>query len=145
MADRFLLYTYESLETRSLSPIHGSSASCPLYLRRLESNEQVTQANGGSITYRCDGLLYCACGRRCGDAARARVGFASRIWEGNCMAKTNSKGYFCDVPCGFMNAACENFFCAGCAAAGMPLPPNTEYTDVKKMHRGEDGDHHEVI
>ena len=77
--------------------------------------------------------------------ARARAGFASRIWEGNCMAKTNSKGYFCDVPCGFMNAACENFFCAGCAAAGMPLPPNTEYPDVKKMHRGEDGDHLEVI
>lgn len=60
------------------------------------------------------------------------------------MAKTNNKGYFCDVPCGFMNAECVNFFCAGCASAGMPLSPNTEYPDVKKMRRGEDGEPHEV-
>lgn len=50
------------------------------------------------------------------------------------MAKTNSKGYFCDVPCGFMNSMCQNFFCAGCASAGIKLAPNTEYPDVKRVN-----------
>ena len=62
----------------------------------------------------------------------------------NNMAKTNSKGFFCDVPCGMMNAVCENFFCAGCASAGIRLLPNAEYPDVKKMRRGEDGKYYEV-
>lgn len=59
------------------------------------------------------------------------------------MAKTNEKGYFCDYPCGLMNARCENFFCAGCASAGMRLAPNTEYPEVKVMQLGDDGQYHE--
>lgn len=53
------------------------------------------------------------------------------------MAKTNDKGYFCDVPCGFMNSKCQNFFCAGCASAGIRLAPNTEYPEYKKVHVDE--------
>lgn len=55
------------------------------------------------------------------------------------MARTNSNGYFCDFPCGFRNAKCQNFFCAGCASAGMPLQPNTEYPEYTKVHMNEDG------
>lgn len=58
------------------------------------------------------------------------------------MAKTNSKGYFCDFPCGFRNIKCQNFFCGGCASAGMRLAPNTEYPHVKlvsaKKEKGKD-------
>lgn len=54
------------------------------------------------------------------------------------MAKTNSKGYFCNIPCGFRNSKCQNFFCAGCASAGMRLKPNTEYPDVKVVHDSPD-------
>ncbi len=54
------------------------------------------------------------------------------------MAKTNSIGYFCDIPCGFQNSKCKNFFCAGCASAGMPLRPNTEYPEFTKAHVNED-------
>ena len=49
------------------------------------------------------------------------------------MAKTNVKGYFCDVPCGMMNSKCQNFFSAGCASAGIPLKPNTEYPEYTKV------------
>lgn len=59
------------------------------------------------------------------------------------MAKTNAKGFFCDHHCGFMNSNCQNFFCAGCASAGMKLQPNTEYPDVKVMQLGSDGQYHE--
>lgn len=54
------------------------------------------------------------------------------------MAKTNSKGYFCDVPCGFMNSMCQNFFCAGCASAGMKLAPNTEYPEIERVEKDQD-------
>lgn len=46
------------------------------------------------------------------------------------MARTNKKGYFCDYPCGFRNPNCRIFFTAGCASAGIPLRPNTEYPEV---------------
>ena len=59
------------------------------------------------------------------------------------MAKTNAKGFFCDHPCGFMSSKCQNFFCAGCASAGMKLHPNTEYPDVKVMQLGSDSQYHE--
>ena len=54
------------------------------------------------------------------------------------MAKTNSKGYFCDIPCGFQNSKCQNFLCARCATAVMRLKPNTEYPDVKVVHNSRD-------
>lgn len=50
------------------------------------------------------------------------------------MAKTNDKGYFCDVPCGFMNSRCQNFFRKGCASAGMRLIPNTEYPEYTRVY-----------
>lgn len=49
--------------------------------------------------------------------------------------KTNDKGYFCDIPCGLLNSDCQNFFCAGCATAGMRLKPNTEYPDVRLVKK----------
>ncbi len=49
------------------------------------------------------------------------------------MAKTNAKGYFCDYPCGFSQCKCQLFFRAGCASAGMPLIPNTEYPEYTKV------------
>ncbi len=49
------------------------------------------------------------------------------------MAKTNAKGFFCDYPCGFSQSKCQLFFCAGCASAGMPLSPNTEYPEYSKI------------
>ncbi len=49
------------------------------------------------------------------------------------MAKTNAKGYFCDYPCVFLHSKCQNFFCSGCASAGMPLSPNTEYPEYTKV------------
>lgn len=55
------------------------------------------------------------------------------------MAKTNAKGYFCDFPCGFRQLKCENFFCAGCASAGIPLQPNTDYPEYTKVHVDETG------
>lgn len=53
------------------------------------------------------------------------------------MAKTNARGYFCDVPCGFLKSKCKNFFCAGCASAGIPLAPNTEYPEYKRVKMEE--------
>lgn len=50
------------------------------------------------------------------------------------MAKTNAKGYFCDYPCGMLNSKCKNFFCAGCASAGIPLKANTEYPEYTRVH-----------
>ena len=55
------------------------------------------------------------------------------------MAKTNSQGYFCDHPCGFMNAKCKNAFNGGCASAGMRLAANTEYPHVKFVRVDENG------
>ena len=56
------------------------------------------------------------------------------------MAKTNARGYFCDVACGFLNPCCKIFFGAGCAAAGMPLKPNTEYPEYKRVKVEENKD-----
>ena len=49
------------------------------------------------------------------------------------MAKTNAKGYFFVFFCGFSQSKCQLFFCVGCASAGMPLSPNTEYPEYSKI------------
>lgn len=46
------------------------------------------------------------------------------------MAKTNSKGFFCDFPCGMRNPNCQIFFTAGCATGGIARRPNTEYPEI---------------
>lgn len=52
------------------------------------------------------------------------------------MAKTNSKGFFCDHPCGCASIKCQICFCAGCATGGIPLIPNTEYPEYTKHSQG---------
>lgn len=60
------------------------------------------------------------------------------------MAKTNAKGFFCDFPCGMLNSNCNIFLCKGCATGGVPLKPNTEYPEYKRVHVDEKGEKHEV-